>query len=222
LDPEIAWNYGVSYLQGFNLFGRKADVTLDFYRTDFDNQVVVDYENPQEVNFYNLDGKSYANSFQLEFNYNVFERFDLRTAYKFYDVQTQYGSEKLEKPLTPKHRLFANTSYETRILENGSHWKFDATYNWLGEQRFSSTTTNPTLYQLSEYSSTVGTLNAQVTKVFSSKFEVYLGGENITNVRQSNPILASEDPFGPYFDTTFVYGPIFGSNYYAGLRFSIQ
>jgi len=222
LDPEIAWNYGVSYLQGFNLFGRKADVTLDFYRTDFDNQVVVDYENPQEVNFYNLDGKSYANSFQLEFNYNVFERFDLRTAYKFYDVQTQYGSEKLEKPLTPKHRLFANTSYETRILENGSHWKFDATYNWLGEQRFSSTTTNPTLYQLSKYSSTVGTLNAQVTKVFSSKFEVYLGGENITNDKQKNPILASEDPFGPYFDSTFVYGPIFGSNYYAGLRFSIQ
>jgi len=222
LDPEIAWNYGMSYLQGFNLFGRKADVTLDFYRTDFDNQVVVDYENPQEVKFYNLDGKSYANSFQLEFNFNVFERFDLRTAYKFYDVQTQYSSEKLEKPLTPKHRLFANTSYETRILENGSHWKFDATYNWLGEQRFSSTTTNPTLYQLSEYSSIVGTLNTQVTKVFSSKFEVYLGGENITNVKQKNPILASDDPFGPYFDSTFVYGPIFGSNYYAGLRFRIQ
>jgi len=222
LDPEIAWNYGVSYLQGFNLLGRKADVTLDFYRTDFDNQVVVDFENPQEVNFYNLDGKSYANSFQLEFNYNVFERFDLRTAYKFYDVQTQYNSEKLEKPLTPKHRLFANASYETRILENGSQWKFDATYNWLGEQRFSSTTTNPVQYKLSEYSSTVGTLNAQVTKVFSSNFEVYLGGENITNVRQSNPILASNDPFGAYFDTTFVYGPIFGSNYYAGLRFSIQ
>ncbi|MCB0382792.1 MAG: TonB-dependent receptor, partial [Psychroserpens sp.] len=30
LDPEIAWNYGVSYLQGFNLFGRKGDVTFDF------------------------------------------------------------------------------------------------------------------------------------------------------------------------------------------------
>ena len=56
LDPEIAWNYGVSFLQGFNVFGRKADLTLDFYRTDFENQVVVDYENPYEVNFYNLQG----------------------------------------------------------------------------------------------------------------------------------------------------------------------
>ncbi|HIC32112.1 MAG TPA: TonB-dependent receptor, partial [Flavobacteriaceae bacterium] len=69
LDPEIAWNYGVSYLQGFNLFGRKADITFDFYRTDFKNQVVVDLENSQAVSFYNLEGSSYANSFQVEFNY---------------------------------------------------------------------------------------------------------------------------------------------------------
>lgn len=82
LDPEIAWNYGVSYLQGFNLFDRKADITFDFYRTDFQNQIVVDWENPFQVNFYNLEGDSYANSFQFEFNYNLFENFDLRTAYK--------------------------------------------------------------------------------------------------------------------------------------------
>ena len=121
-----------------------------------------------------MDGESYANSFQFEFNFNVFERFDLRTAYKLYDVKTQYNSGKLEKPLTPKHRLFANASYETRLKENGSQWKFDATYNWLGEQRFSSTETNPVEYQLPEYTPTVGTLNAQITKVFSPKFEVYL------------------------------------------------
>ncbi|TVZ57696.1 outer membrane cobalamin receptor [Flavobacteriaceae bacterium MAR_2010_105] len=222
LDPEIAWNYGVSLLQGFNLFGRKADLTLDFYRTDFQNQVVIDYENPLEVSFYNLEGDSYANSLQLEFNYNVFERFDLRTAYKFYDVKTQYNSGKLEKPLTPRHRVFANASYETQETKKKGLWKFDMTYNWLGEQRFSSTASNPTQYRLPEYSPTVATLNAQVTKVFSEKFEVYLGGENITNVSQNKPILSANDPFGANFDTTFVYGPIFGSMYYAGLRFKIK
>src|SRR5690606_37057190 len=184
LDPEIAWNYGLSFLQGFNLFGRKADVTLDYYKTDFTNQVVVDFENPLEVNFYNLDGKSFANSFQIEFNYNVFEHVDLRTSYKFYDVQTQYNSGKLEKPLTPKHRLFANVGYVTHQKDNGAQWKFDATFNWVGEQRFSSTLANPVPYQLSERTPTVSTLNAQITKVFSKTFELYLGGENITNVRQ--------------------------------------
>jgi hypothetical protein len=58
--------------------------------------------------------------------------------------------------------------------------------------------------------------------VFSSKFEVYLGGENITNLRQSNPILGANDPFGANFDSTFVYGPIFGNLYYAGLRYRIK
>ncbi|MDG5492772.1 TonB-dependent siderophore receptor [Psychroserpens sp. SPM9] len=223
LDPEIAWNYGISYLQGFNLFGRKADIIFDFYRTDFQNQVVVDWENPQEVNFYNLEGDSYANSFQVELNYNVFEHFDFRTAYKFYDVQTEYSSGKNTKPLIPKHRFFANASYETHVTEdNLSLWKFDITYNWLSEQRFASTSSNPIAFRLPDESPTVGTLNAQVTKVFSPKFEVYLGGENITNVRQNNPILGADNPFGPNFDTTFVYGPIFGSMYYAGLRFKIK
>ncbi|MGK0322406.1 MAG: outer membrane receptor for ferrienterochelin and colicin [Psychroserpens sp.] len=223
LDPEIAWNYGVSYLQGFNLFGRKGDLILDFYRTDFQNQVVIDWENPQEVNFYNLEGDSFANSFQVELNYNVFDNFDFRTAYKYYDVQTQYQTGKLTKPLIPTHRFFANVSYETPLKEGKtSQWKFDLTYNWLSEQRFSSTALNPIAYRLPEQSPTVGTLNVQVTKVFSPKFEVYLGGENVTNVRQNDPILGADDPFGSNFDTTFVYGPIFGSMYYAGLRFKIK
>ncbi|WP_418509196.1 TonB-dependent receptor [Corallibacter sp.] len=222
LDPEIAWNYGVSYLQGFNLFGRKADVTFDFYRTDFQNQIVVDYENPQEVNFYNLTGSSYANSFQTEINYNMFQHFDVRLAYKYYEVKTDYLTGKFDRPLTPKHRFFANASYETLLKENGSQWRFDATFNWLGKQRFSSTKSNPLQYQLGDYTPTVSTLNAQVTKVFSPKFEIYLGGENITNVRQSNPVIGADDPFGSSFDTTFVYGPIFGSMYYAGLRFKIK
>ena len=223
LDPEIAWNYGVSYLQGFNLFERKGDIAFDFYRTDFQNQVVVDWENPQEVNFYNLEGDSYANSFQVELNYNVFEHFDFRTAYKYYDVKTEYLTGKLSKPLIPEHRFFANVSYETNLEEGEtSNWKFDVTFNWLSEQRFASTSSNPVEFRLPEESPTVGTLNAQVTKVFSPKFEVYVGGENVTNVRQNNPILGANDPFGSNFDTTFVYGPIFGSMYYAGLRFKIK
>lgn len=222
LNPEIAWNYGLSYLQGFNIFNRKADITLDYYKTDFKNQVVVDYENPLEVNFYNLQGKSYANSFQAELNYNMLERLDLRVAYKYYDVKTDYASGKRVRPLTPKHRFFANASYETKVQENkASQWKFDVTFNWLSKQRFSSTTLNPMQYQLPEYTPTLGTINMQITRVFSPKFEVYLGGENVANVRQDNPILAAEDPFGTHFDSTFVYGPIFGGTYYAGLRFKI-
>lgn len=222
LDPEIAWNYGISYLQGFNLFGRNADVTVDFYRTDFQNQIVVDWENPQEINFYNLEGESYANSLQVEFNYNAFEGFDLRTAYKYYDVQTAFLSGKQQQALVPQHRIFVNTAYETTTNEKGAQWKFDATFNWLGKQRFASSESSPVQFQLGEFSPTVGTLNTQITKVFSPKFEIYIGAENITNVRQDNPILSPDAPFGSNFDSNFVYGPIFGSMYYTGLRYKLN
>jgi outer membrane receptor for ferrienterochelin and colicin len=222
LNPEIAWNYGISFLQGFQLFKRKADINIDFYRTDFQNQVVVDYETPTEINFYNLDGKSFANSFQLEFSYTPLERLDLKLAYKYYDVKTQYKSGMLEKPLIPNHRLFANASYETRPSTKGGFWKFDVTCNWIGKQRFSSTLQSPEVFRLNSHSPTFSTLNAQLTKVLSNQFEMYLGGENITNVRQDNPILSANNPFGANFDSTFIYGPIFGSMYYAGIRFKLN
>ena len=222
LDPEIAWNYGISFSQKFNVFGKKSEITFDYYRTDFVNQIVVDWENPREVNFYNLKGKSFANSFQAELNMNILEGFDFRTAYKYYNVKTAYTSGNLDKPLTPKHRVFVNVSYETLRKENGAQWKFDTTFNWLGEQRLSSTYGNPIEYKLPETTPTFATLNAQVTKVFSTAFEVYLGGENLTNEKQDNPILNSENPFEPTFDTTFVYGPIFGVSFYAGLRYKLN
>lgn len=222
LNPEIAWNYGVSFMQKFNLMERKGDITFDFYKTDFENQVVVDWENPQEISFYDLFGKSYANTMQLEISYELLKRVNLRTAYKYYDVSTDYTSGKFQKPLQAKHRFFANISYETDITMDDSQWKFDVTYNLIGKKRLPNTATNPVNYQLSEYSKRYSLLNAQVTRVFSKQFEVYAGGENLTNYKQKNPILASDNPFGANFDSTIVYAPIFGAAFYAGLRFNID
>ena len=222
LNPEIAWNYGVSYMQKFNLFERKGDVTFDFYQTNFQNQVIVDWENPQEISFYDLDGKSIANSFQVEVSYNLAKNLDLRTAYKYFDITTDYKSGNLQKPMQPKNRFFANLSYETELNENESQWKFDVTFNNIDKQRLPNTSSNPVQYQLAEFSDAYQLLNSQITKVFSSQFEIYMGAENLTNVKQDNPILASNDPFGSNFDTTIIYSPIFGRAFYAGLRFKIK
>ncbi|MBD1262311.1 TonB-dependent receptor [Maribacter polysiphoniae] len=220
-EPEDAWNYGVSFLQGFLLFERKGNVTVDYYRTDFKNQIVVDYENPNEVAFYNLDGKSEANSFQLEVNYEVVKNLDFRTAYKYYDVQTDFRTGRLQKPLQAKHRFFANLGYETTARKNGSQWRFDYTLHTLGEQRLPSTESNPEQYRLGDYSKPYSLMNAQITKVFNSNFEVYIGGENLSNYTQDNPVLGADDPFGPNFDTSIVYAPIMGRMFYGGFRFKL-
>ena len=224
LNPEIAWNYGASFLQAFKIWGKNAELSVDFYRTHFDNQVVVDLDHsPQQALFYNLDGKSFANSLQAEVSISPAKGLDFKAAYKYYDVQTQFTKGQLEKTLTPKHRWFANIAYETPDTHENNHsqWKFDVTFNWLGEQRLPTTATNPLAYRLSDYAPSFATLNAQITRVFSKKFEVYVGGENITNYKQANGILAADAPFGAYFDSTMQYAPAFGQMYYAGMRFKL-
>ena len=222
LNPETAWNYGLSFTQNFNVFGKKADAGFDFYRTDFQNQVVVDfYNSPQQVLFYNLQGKSYANSLQIDFNLEVVKNLNLRTAYKFYDIATDYISGTFQRPLQAKHRFFTNLEFETTKI-NEKLWKFDATVNWLGKQQLPSTQTNPVQDQLPALSNPFSTVNAQITRIFSSNFEMYLGGENITNYTQQNAILGSQNPFGTTFDASITYAPIFGQMYYAGIRFKIK
>ena len=224
LNPEIAWNYGASFLQTFKIWGKNAELSVDFYRTHFDNQVVVDLDHsPQQALFYNLDGKSFANSLQAEVSITPAKGLDFKAAYKYYDVQTQFTKGQLEKTLTPKHRWFANVAYETADTHENNHsqWKFDVTFNWLGEQRLPTTATNPLPYRLSDYAPSFATLNAQITRVFSKTFEVYVGGENITNYKQANGILAANAPFGAYFDSTMQYAPAFGQMYYAGMRFKL-
>ena len=224
LNPEIAWNYGASFLQAFKIWGKNAELSVDFYRTHFDNQVVVDLDHsPQQALFYNLDGKSFANSLQAEVSISPAKGLDFKAAYKYYDVQTQFTKVQLEKTLTPKHRWFANIAYETADTQENNHsqWKFDVTFNWLGEQRLPTTATNPLPYRLSDYAPSFATLNAQITRVFSKTFEVYVGGENLTNYKQANGILAADAPFGAYFDSTMQYAPAFGQMYYAGMRFKL-
>jgi outer membrane receptor for ferrienterochelin and colicin len=223
LNPEIAWNYGLSFTQNFILFGKKSDITLDFYRTDFQNQAVVDVMNsPQQVLFYNLQGKSFANSLQFDFNMELEEHLNVRTAYKFFDVATDYSSGTFQRPLQARHRFFGNLEYETPTSDEGQQWRFDATVNWTGKQQLPTTASNPVEERFSEFSPSFTTLNMQITLQQSSTLEFYCGVENLGNYRQINAILGETNPFGNFFDTSIVYAPVFGQMFYGGLRYKIK
>lgn len=218
LDPEVAWNKGISIDQKFHLFGRDGSFGADFYRNDFTNQVVIDLENPRGVNFYNLNGKSYSNSFQTELSFMPAKKLELRLAYRFFDVKTNYGGKLLEKPFTAKHRAFANLAYDL----NG--WKIDYTINVTGRKRIPSTAENPAAYRLVDYSPSYITMNAQVSKSIGKEksFDFYIGGENLANYFQNNTIIAAAQPFGNYFDASMIWGPVSGRLIYGGFRFTIR
>ena len=222
LEPESAWNYGLSITNNFRLFNNSAQLILDYYVTDFENQVVVDWETPSAILFYNLQGSSYAESFQAQLQYTLSSQMSILSAYKISNVKTDYISGRLQKPLNPKNRFFLNFAYDGNKNSKGANWKYDLTYNLIGEQRFPSTQNSPVEYRMDEFAPDITLVNTQLTRVFNDSFETYLGIENLTNYKQMNPIISSEDPFGQYFDSTFVYGPLFGRMYYLGLRYRIN
>ena len=218
LNPEVAWNYGINFTQSFRLSNRDGAFSVDFYRTHFENQIVVDLDaSSQQVSFYNLDGKSYSNTFQAQVDYELMKRFDIRIVYRWFDVRTTYSGDVLQKPLVSPHRAFVNLSYSSEKLLN-----FDLTLNWQSSKRIPNTSSNPEKYRLAPRSPDFVVANFQISKSWSERFDLYLGVENLLGYRQENPILASEQPFGEYFDSTLVWGPIFGRNTYVGLRYRLK
>jgi outer membrane receptor for ferrienterochelin and colicins len=217
LTPEIAWNYGTSVTHKFEIGGREMSVNFDYFFTDFQNQVVVDLENPDEISFYNLQGKSYSHSFQAEVSAQITQQLEVKAAYKIYDIKTDYQTGLKQKPLIPKNRALVNIGYIT----NFDKWKFDLTGQWFDLSRLPSTATNLLENRVDTESKPFVTLNGQVTRAFK-RIEFYVGVENITNFKQSSPIIAANDPFGSDFDASLIWGSVNGRVAYGGLRFKIQ
>jgi outer membrane receptor for ferrienterochelin and colicins len=217
LNQEVSWNFGINWTQAIQMGAKDLLLSLDAYHTRFSQQIVVDYDaSPQEIRFYNLDGKSYSNSLQAQVDMEIFPRFDIRIAYRFNDVQVDYDLGQLEKPLVAQHRSFLNLAYATT-----NDWKFDMTFNWQGSKRLPSTVSNPEEFRLADRSPDFLTTNAQVSKGWLEKYEAYLGVENLFNFRQEDPILDSANPFSDYFDSSMVWGPVFGRIVYVGVRLRI-
>ena len=212
LLPEVAWNYGMNILYCFKFLGREGTINADAYRTEFEDQIVVDIENQGELSFYNLDGVSYSNSLQFDLGYELFNRFDVKMAYKMNDVKSTFSGLEKTPPLTPENRALLNLSYAT----NFEKWKFDFTANRIGESRIPSHSLVDKFYSESFY-----IYNAQVTKKISD-FDVYLGVENILSYTQENPILSYNNPNSPSFDASLIYAPIYERMVYFGFRYKLN
>ncbi|PRY38276.1 outer membrane receptor for ferrienterochelin and colicin [Spirosoma oryzae] len=233
LQPEISWNYGLSLSQDFQLLGMKSSFVVDYHRTTFQNQLIVDVDHPREIHFYNLNSQgrsaqSYANSFQAELNVQPARRFDVKVAYRLFDVQQTMGgpfgeSRLLPKMMVSRDRVLLNAGYALPF----DKWKFDATLQWNGPRRIPYLREGyvHTSYENMPiaYSPGFATLYAQVSRAFRSGWEVYLGGENLTGFRQTNPIINPSDPYSASFDAgSQVWGPITGAMVYVGFRFKPQ
>jgi len=217
LRQEEAWNYGLNAMSEFDFWGIFFTLNIDFFHTNFINQVVMDMDrDSRAIYFSNLDGQSYSNSFQIDLIIEPFAGFTASTAFRINDVKSTYNGVLMDKPLQSITKRFLNLAYTMP----GESWSFDFTFDYNGKGRLPSTQNNPEEYRLGEEFPGYLLLHAQITRRFG-KFEIYVGGENLGDYIQPNPIIAYNDPFGNFFDTSMVWGPIMGRKIYMGARYTL-
>jgi outer membrane receptor for ferrienterochelin and colicin len=217
LQREQSWNFGGNLTQTLP-FRRKATLSLDYYYTVFDNQILADFESNLQgfIIVNNQLRTSSGHSAQAQFDVELFKNFDVRLAYRYNDNKAFYGTELLTTPYNPYHKAFVNLAYETQ-----SKWYFDLTVNWRSSQRLPDTTWLGDGFDIDGNAPSYYLANAQIRKFLTDDFEMYLGCENILNYTQDDPIIDADNPFSRNFDASYVYAPIFGRNVYAGLRYKL-
>lgn len=215
LNQEASWNYGINADYTLWLGSQSIRFNADYYYTDFDRQVNVDYDSdPHTLTIANLKGKSYSHTFQIDATYESSFGLSVTAAYRLNDVKTTYGGKLLEKPLTSKYKALLTASFSTEM----DIWQFDATLAVNGGGRMPAPyLTADGSYSWPERFKAFPQLNLQVTRWFRH-FSIYAGGENLTGFRQKNPIICSSDPWSPNFDSTMIWGPVQGAMAYVGIR----
>lgn len=224
LLPEEAYNAGISFVQGFELPGGKSSLSIDYYYTYFVNQTIIDIDQDiHGIHIYNLNGnyngtgnKSYSHSAQTELTLMPFKRFEIILAYRYNLVKQTTNRTLQDKALMSPHKALLSLSYATKF----DKWKFNVSLQYHSKMRLPDMSDNPVEYQPTP-SKGYFMLNAQITKKYKG-WEFYIGGENLANQKQPNPILSADNPYGEYFDASIIHSPITGIMGYVGFRYSMK
>ena len=120
----------------------------------------------------------------------------------------------MRKPLTSRYKALVTASYETPLKK----WQLDATVQFNGGGRMPLADAVHPLWNTSFPS--FAQLSAQITHRFR-RWQIYVGGENLSNYKQQSPIVSAANPYSPDFDATMVWGPTMGYKLYAGIRYQI-
>lgn len=217
LRPEKAWTLGTNLYHSFKLFYRPANALIEYYYTFFTSQVVSDLDTPTKILIYNTS-EAFAHTAQAEWQFQPIKHLETHLAVRYVNQQTRYEYGRNVQPYVPSYRAFVNIVYTT----SNKKWNLDFTAQYISEKRLPYTTTNPPSFQRPTYSTPYWNILAQITytaKWKKNELKLYLGGENLINFKQSNPIVSAQSPSSPYFDASMIWGPIYGRMLYAGIRY---
>jgi hypothetical protein len=213
---EDGWSAGAGAAYCFKLGDREGTIRMDYRFTGFTDQVTVDLDaDAALVVLRQAEGFSRSHAAQAELDMELVDGLEFRLAGKLEDVRVETNGILQRAVMVPAWRGLTSLGYTT-----DSEWSLDATLQVVGPARMFDSHPGEQL-TAQGYSPVHTIVHAQVSKTWG-RWNVYLGGENLTNFKMDTPVLGANDPFGPDFDAASVWGPVLGINGYAGLKYTLN
>jgi hypothetical protein len=214
---EDAINTGVSLTLPFKMFGYPAKFITDAFHTRFLHLIGLDRDQRPDLLLIGNISHSRYNAIQTDLQLQPHRRIELRVSYRFIENMLLLAGNLRQQPLLSKHRFVGVLS-----LKNRKKWYMDAIMQWNSPKRLPETISLPEQEQMPAWSPAYTIVNLQIRKDIGSQWEWYVGGENLLNIVQKNPVLSASDPLKPWFDAAYAWGPVNGINAYMGFRLKIK
>lgn len=226
LEPERSVSVAASLQQIIMAQGGAITVDADAFWTRFSNKIEPDYTVPGQIRYANLDGSATTRGLALQVQGTVYG-LSYTVGATLLDVFIEDGGLKRPHEFSPDYQGTATLTWEApaKVV-------VDYTARLTGPMAlpdyapgvraaYEAATGAP----LHETSPVYTVHNLQVTKdlQFGGRLaQVYLAIENALDYKQPSPLVGYYDGnpgFGDTFDTAYVYGPIEGRHFGAGVRF---
>ncbi|MEM6336169.1 MAG: TonB-dependent receptor, partial [Bacteroidota bacterium] len=208
---------------------RPVTVDLDVFWTRFSNKIEPNYDVPGEIRYANLDGSATTQGVSLQVQGSAGRGLRYTVAGTWLDVFVDEAGERRPLEFAPDYQGTATLTWQAPY-----GLSVDLTSRLTGPMRlpdyasdvraaYEAATGSPLRSESPVY--TVS--NVQVTKdvTFGGRLaQLYVAIENAFDYRQSTPLVGFYEGtpgFGESFDTAYVYGPIEGRHFGAGLRLTL-
>lgn len=228
LLPERSYNGNLNYLWKMPVREQIFTVDASAFYTYFTNKITGDFDSDHDKIIYdNLKGYGISRGFSVNFDYSFSFPLNFLIGVSYLDVYQKFDDArgKVRQLHAPK---WSGTYSFTYRFQNNLTVDFNGQF--YGPMRL------PTVADdfRPEYSPFYSLANIQVSKSFSSGFEVYFGVKNLFNFTPENPILRPFDPFdrnaddavsnpnGYTFDTTYGYAPMQKIRGFLGVKYTLK
>lgn len=198
LRPELSWNANLSAHATWAGKRGVLEVGVNAFATSFTNRLLADYTvDPNVVLYRNIDGRGLTRGLGADASCSTPQGLQITLGTTWLRAEISQAGEVRELEFAP--RWTGDATIEQSLRD----WTFAIQGQTTGPMRL------PPVPGYPDVSIPYALVNAHVGRTFGHH-TLRMGLKNATNMRQSAPLIAPENPFSEAFDASRVYGPIEG------------